>query len=184
MPTFTLPSPRTTAVSSPVDTSSLKSGLEHSEPDVKTPEKHERFYFEDRSVSFVVDDGILYRLHRSFFEGSKLLAGTSANSTLPIELKGVKSTEFDAFLSIIYPSNYKTCELSTVEEWKAVLRLASEWGFESIRELAIDRLEPIASAVDKIIVARSYDLTEWLVPAYAELCHRPSPLSLEEHLRL
>ncbi|KAI0060587.1 hypothetical protein BV25DRAFT_946750 [Artomyces pyxidatus] len=167
-----------------LDISSKLSAMGHSDGDVKTI-KHPRFYFEDGNTTFEVEH-VLYHVHRYFFRDSNILAGATIASASPIELQGVKTREFDAFLSIIYPDgrNYKTCELTTVDEWTSVLRLATEWGFVSIRGLAVERLGVIASAVDKIVLAHAHALRAWLAPAYAELCVRAAPLSAAEGRRL
>ncbi|KAI0058444.1 hypothetical protein BV25DRAFT_1965296 [Artomyces pyxidatus] len=145
--------------------------------------KHERFFLEDGNVTFLVDS-ILYRVHRYFFRHSNLLS-RAHESVSSIRLTAVQSREFDAFLAIIYPSDYNTCELTTVDEWTSVLRLATKWGFDSIRSLAVTRLEPIVSAVDKVILAHAYVfLADWALPGYTELCHRAEPLGDEEGRRL
>ncbi|KAI0058440.1 hypothetical protein BV25DRAFT_1236557 [Artomyces pyxidatus] len=144
--------------------------------------KHEKFYFEDGNVMFSSEDSVLYHLHRCFFRESGLLIDDSES---PVDLRDVQSHEFDAFLAIIYPSDYLTYELTSVDEWTSVLRLATLWGFESIRILAVSRLTPVASAIDKVILAHTYEfLSDWAVPGYVELCARPEQLSLDEARRL
>jgi hypothetical protein len=70
--------------------------------------------------------------------------------------------------------------LSTLDEWTSVLGLASKWGFESIRSLALQELLPLASPVDKIVLGRKYGFDDWLKPAFSDVCARAEPLSLEE----
>ncbi|KAI0062467.1 hypothetical protein BV25DRAFT_633247 [Artomyces pyxidatus] len=159
---------------------------DHLDTYTKMPGKHDRFYFEDGNVTFLVEDSVLYHVHRYLFRDSGLLkGGAQGHSSSPITLKDVRSYEFDAFLSILYPLSYLTCELSTVDEWTAVLRLATDWGYTSIRDLAVARLAPIASAVDRVIFAHTYPfLAAWAVPGYAELCSRAAPLTVAEGRRL
>lgn len=66
----------------------------------------------------------------------------------------------------------------------AILKLAAEWKFESIRFLAISKLAPIASPIDKIILGRKYNVEFWLHHAYIAVCMRPEPLTREEGRRL
>ena len=75
-------------------------------------------------------------------------------------------------------------DLSTVDEWSSVLALSTKWNFDTIRDLAIARLLRLASAIDRIVLARTYAIDEWLVPAYLELTKRSAPLSLAENMRL
>lgn len=42
----------------------------------------------------------------------------------------------------------------------------------------------IITAVEKIVLGTKYDVREWLVPAYEEVCLRARPLDLEEGARL
>ena len=75
-------------------------------------------------------------------------------------------------------------DLQTLEEWVSVLDLATRWEFEAVRQGAIARLQEIASAVDRICIARQFDIEDWLKPTYIELCRRPSSLTLAENTKL
>lgn len=61
-----------------------------------------------------------------------------------------------------------------------MFRLACEWSFHDIRDLAIKRLEPIATPIDKIALGHAFGFFGWLRDAYMSLCMRPSPLSVAE----
>ncbi|KAF8911628.1 hypothetical protein CPB84DRAFT_936216 [Gymnopilus junonius] len=68
-----------------------------------------------------------------------------------------------------------------------MLELSSKWSMAQIKALAIQKLIPLTTAVEKIALAKKHNLSsadpehaEWLVPAYTELCARRSPLTLEE----
>jgi len=87
--------------------------------------------------------------------------------------------DFDALLSILYPQNYNTLEERSFEEWTSILKLSTRWGFTSIRDLAIRCIKP-PSALQRLVVARKYDIEQWIVPALVGLCERPEPLSLNE----
>ena len=121
-----------------------------------------------------------------------------------IQLDDVKSVDFDAFLSILYPQyvnlidqsiqhqtrdsylslipsprNFNTLEERSFEEWSSILDLSTRWGFTSIRDLAIRCLKP-PSPLRRLILARKCAVEEWVNPALLELCERPEPLSLDE----
>lgn len=70
----------------------------------------------------------------------------------------------------------------TVDEWTSVLHLATRWEFESIRQLAIRKLEKLSiDAVDKIVLSRRFDIdSPWVLAAYTEVCQRPNTLTLSE----
>ena len=67
-----------------------------------------------------------------------------------------------------------TGDLSTLDEWTSVLALATKWEFDAHRALAIDR----------IVLARTYDIPNWLDEEYYRLCVREEALTLEEGRRL
>ncbi|TFY58451.1 hypothetical protein EVG20_g8146 [Dentipellis fragilis] len=153
--------------------------------------KHARFCFEDANVTFLVE-GFLYCVPKYFFRRDSLYFRTlfldhpdkGADLATPIRLDDVKCSEFDALLSILYPMHFHECELKTVEAWTSVLRLSTEWSFPSLRTLAIDRLLPIASPVDKVVLGRTYGIDAWLQPGFVALCDRPQLPTMDEAIRL
>jgi hypothetical protein len=64
----------------------------------------------------------------------------------------------------------ETPQLSSKEDWTAVLKVSCLFDFKSMRSLAIDRLYPITTPVDKIVLARDYGMDEWLHNAYVDVC--------------
>ncbi|TFY66973.1 hypothetical protein EVG20_g4114 [Dentipellis fragilis] len=151
---------------------------------------HARFVFDDGNVEFLVQD-TLYRVHRYFFcrdspYFADLLESADASParSVSVVLDDIESSEFDAFLSILYPTKFHECDVTTVEGWTSVLRLSTKWSFSSIRTLAIERLESIASPVDKVVLGRTYGVDSWVVPGLVALCERPQYLAREEGRRL
>jgi hypothetical protein len=53
-----------------------------------------------------------------------------------------------------------------------------------MRSLAIDRLSTLTSPVDRVVLARTYGVDHWLLPAYQDICVREEWLSDEEGYRL
>ncbi|KZP33826.1 hypothetical protein FIBSPDRAFT_664960, partial [Athelia psychrophila] len=102
----------------------------------------------------------------------------------PFILDNIKAAHFDNFLSILYPYTYGVYTANTVEDWTAILHLADEWSFQSIRALAITHLLPIATDVEKIILGRQYAIDEWLGDAYLAVCMRDQSLTKEEGRRM
>src|SRR5882762_2998724 len=80
--------------------------------------------------------------------------------------------------------NFKQHDVTTVKGWSSILKLATQWGFTSIRELSVDALGRIASPVERLALAHAYDIDEWLLPAYSSLCQRAEPLTTEEGRRI
>jgi hypothetical protein len=162
-------------------------------------------------ASYQVEE-TLFRVHAYFFVRdssyfSELLAvHTETDATVTDDKlvrldEDIKSVDFERFLSILYPpcvitllqalnradimfSEFGKYTLTTLDEWTSVLHLASKWGFESIRTLALRKLLPLASPVDKIVLGRKYGFDDWLTPAFVAVCARAEPLSLEEAKRM
>ena len=65
------------------------------------------------------------------------------------------------------------------EEWKSVLHLSTRWGFASIRKLSLSSINP-PTAHDRLLLARTYSVDDWVIPALSALCERSTPLSLSE----
>lgn len=75
-------------------------------------------------------------------------------------------------------------DLHTIDDWIAVLKVASRLDFMSHRKLAITRLTALASPVERIKLGKDYDIASWLGPAYKELCLRTPPLTVDEGSKL
>ncbi|KIL60498.1 hypothetical protein M378DRAFT_168102 [Amanita muscaria Koide BX008] len=156
-----------------------------SDPDIR---HHERFYFSDGSLYLLVEKS-LYRLHSSLFEihASKFRThglGTLGGETFFI-LRDVKKVDFDRLLACLYPRALLVEEAETTEEWISVLKLASKWGFETLRSRAISKMgRMVASPVDMVVLGRQYDIPDILLDGYVTLCRDTTPLSSEEGRRL
>ncbi|KZV75762.1 hypothetical protein PENSPDRAFT_570963, partial [Peniophora sp. CONT] len=145
--------------------------------------KSARFYYRDGSLSLVLVEGIEYRVHGSLFEShstfwAEKLRHSGGDDS--VRFDNIKGNELDAFLSILYPSHFsdsKGPSVTSVEDWSSVLRLSTLWSFEDIRSLAIDRLTVLAPSLDKLVLSRDYNILEWRIPAYVDLCLRDTMLS-------
>ncbi|KZP16648.1 hypothetical protein FIBSPDRAFT_748524, partial [Athelia psychrophila] len=133
-------------------------------------------------------ENTLYSVPRAPFErhSSAAFTGKGLAEDDPLVLEDVKAAHFDHLLSILYPSEYGSGAYTavTVDDWTAVLHLAVRWGFQSIRTLAITRLTPIATDIDKIVLGRQYDINPWLHEAFIALCMREQNVTKEEGSRM
>ncbi|KAI0315220.1 hypothetical protein OF83DRAFT_1062540, partial [Amylostereum chailletii] len=113
-------------------------------------------------------------------------AGTRFQDRLPVNrtvaLEHVSPNEFDAFLSILYPSDFDVGDITTLQDWSAVLKLATMWSFHSIRTLAIRNLDPLLDHLpfERLLLARAHGVAEWVRPALVQLCERPATLRSDE----
>ncbi|KDQ58991.1 hypothetical protein JAAARDRAFT_205981 [Jaapia argillacea MUCL 33604] len=146
------------------------------------------YNFEDGNVLFLVEN-TLFKVHAFFFQRDSsrfkdLPSKAVCPLTNPIHLDNVTSVDFERFLGVLYPTCFDEHNAKTVEEWSSILTLATQWGFSSIRTLAIRELSGAASPVDKIALAHKFDVPEWLKDAYVDICGRSHTLALEEGERL
>ncbi|TRM68919.1 hypothetical protein BD626DRAFT_2927 [Schizophyllum amplum] len=150
--------------------------------------KSARFYLPDGNLELQLDDGTTYRVHRHFFDAhSPTFAAAYLDDThaTTIHLPDVSSVDLDRFLSLIYPSALGERDIEAVDEWTSVLRLATKWSIPSLRALAIREIEPKATAIDKVVIAREFDLgSSWLAPAISAICASPRWLEYSEAERL
>jgi hypothetical protein len=65
------------------------------------------------------------------------------------------------------------------EQWKSVLHLSTRWGFASLRKLALKSIYPPTS-FDRLLLARTYSVDHWVLPALSALCERKKTISLKE----
>ena len=66
-----------------------------------------------------------------------------------------------------------------------MLKLSSMWHFHKIRTIAIKKMEGLSmDLIDKINIARRFDISAWLVPTLNALVQREKPIDLLEGNRL
>ncbi|KZP04947.1 hypothetical protein FIBSPDRAFT_1054357 [Athelia psychrophila] len=151
--------------------------------------RHSKYYFKDGNVVLLIEQ-MLYNVHRYFFERdsahfrSILESAQGADEHNPIVLPDVSRSDFDEFLAILYPTDFRRPAEKTTAQWTSVLHFAAKWGFESIQLLAIDKLTATAILVNKIVLGRRYGISDWLPGAYEVVCTRADPLTVEEGMKL
>ncbi|KAI5890033.1 uncharacterized protein SCHCODRAFT_02669241 [Schizophyllum commune H4-8] len=155
--------------------------------DHEFPQNH-RFCLKDGNTKFELDDGSIYNVHRYFFETHALKFAEEyldGEALGPIKLSGVCNVDFERFLSMIYPTTLGKFDITTVDEWTSILRLATRWAVVGLRDLAIEEIKPKATPFDKVVIAREFELgQDWLLPAFVDICERPQWLNRVEAERL
>ncbi|KZP06387.1 hypothetical protein FIBSPDRAFT_842179 [Athelia psychrophila] len=176
--------------SSPLDPTELEQPASQAKGELEVKgTRHSQYYFKDGNVAFLIEE-VLYSVHRYFFERdsahfrSILESVQGADEKNPIVLSDVSCSDFDEFLAILYPTDFRRPTEKTTAQWTSVLHLAAKWGFESIQLLAIDKLTATAIPVDKIVLGRRYGILDWLPGAYEAVCTRADPLTVEEGMKL
>ncbi|KZP24169.1 hypothetical protein FIBSPDRAFT_822589 [Athelia psychrophila] len=172
--------------SSPSDVTITEATMDQAnELDAQTT-RHSDYYFEDGNTVFLIED-TLYNVHRYFFARDSTHFRTilqDTDSSEPCVMSDVSCTDFDEFLAILYPTDFRQPAKKTTPQWTSILHLAAKWGFANIKLLAIDNLTGNAIPIDKIVLGRRYCITEWLPGAYEAVCTRADPLTLEEGMKL
>jgi len=145
---------------------------------------HPEYYLSDGSISFLTA-GILFRIHRSFLEREsevfrELFAHAaeddpqSGTDARPFTLD-VSPDEFSQLLWVWYDREYSYRQQSK-ENWLIILRLATRWRFDKIRELAIRELEFLElPPAERISIYNEHGIDgERLLASYVELCKSPT----------
>ena len=83
-----------------------------------------------------------------------------------------------SYRDIVIYSDFEAHEL-TYAQWKSVLHLSTRWGFATLRKLALKSIQP-PTPHDQLILARTYSVEHWVLPALTALCSRTLPLCLNE----
>ncbi|KAJ7601629.1 hypothetical protein DFH06DRAFT_952528, partial [Mycena polygramma] len=157
---------------------------------------HEKYYLDGGDLHIIAEDRE-FRVHRYFFDRDSarfraLLASPSpgqprqgSSHLTAIKLKGVTAKDFEKFLWVFYNPTYSLYD-ATVSDWTCILHLGHDWQFEEVERLAVRELEKTSmSVVERIALYQKHAVSEdLLIPHYAALCSRGSPLDLEESERL
>ncbi|KAF7356244.1 hypothetical protein MVEN_00955900 [Mycena venus] len=159
--------------------------------------RHQNYYME--TITFKVEDCI-FKVPRCHFEHKSEIFGTTftlptgdgvraegQTDENPVVLQGIRSVDFQALLKVLYPLDLQQIltdkdRWMTKEEWISVLKLSTKWYFLDTRNLAIDQLNSRADmgGVDRILLARQYDVPNWLQMGYADLARRTAGISRED----
>ncbi|KAI5826262.1 hypothetical protein K523DRAFT_311755 [Schizophyllum commune Tattone D] len=100
----------------------------------------------------------------------------------------VSLEEFHALAEILYPRTLhinRSPELSQ-EQWTGVLKLSDLWMMDRIKTLAVDALAQRLSdnPVEKIALARAYNVHDWYCQGICKLVQRQKPISPDDLARL
>lgn len=114
-------------------------------------------------------------------------SGSSMSNAIILDDFDITPEEFESFLKVFYNPRYYYYELPYPEqEWSSILRLSNLWGFDNVKELAIQQLETLdLPLVDRIVLYQDHNV-DWdlRVPLYVALASRENTLDHEESQRL
>ncbi|KAF7309862.1 hypothetical protein MIND_00358300 [Mycena indigotica] len=150
-----------------------------------------KYYLE--SIIFKVEDR-LFKVPRYHFEHNSDIFSTTLSlpsvndndaegnsDSNPFVLEGIESLDFQRLLKVLYPLDIPQLLAYPKDDWISVLKLSTMWFFIAARDLAITRLDTHnLSPVERIVLARQYDVSKWLRSAYTELCTREEGITLAD----
>ncbi|KAF7370268.1 hypothetical protein MSAN_00658000 [Mycena sanguinolenta] len=108
----------------------------------------------------------------------------------PIVLEGVSGVDFRSLLKVLYPLDvlqvWNNASRLTKDDWISVLKLSTQWRFLAVRDLAIQRLDNHGDIeiIERILLARQYDIADWLRKGYTALAERTQGITSEEAKRI
>ncbi|GLB38934.1 hypothetical protein LshimejAT787_0600960 [Lyophyllum shimeji] len=166
-----------------------KAGLAAAVPE--TPERAkipDVDYFMDLVV-FDVED-TLFRVPTYYFRAStdfftqdfeSFAARAGQGEEIPLKLEDVTAADFRALLRLMYPLPLTSTRTLSDDEWVSVLKLSTKWAMLDVRRMAIDHLTSATmSPADRVVLARTYSVVEWLRSAYLTLAKDPTSISPED----
>ncbi|KAH7875110.1 uncharacterized protein C8R40DRAFT_1170736 [Lentinula edodes] len=100
----------------------------------------------------------------------------------PIQLDtDVSPEDFRQLLRVVCPPKRFNAEpeVFSFGQWISVLKLAKKWDMSEVRAYAISAIRklPDIDPVDKIVLARTYDIPTWLAPSFNEILQRSQSLT-------
>jgi hypothetical protein len=75
----------------------------------------------------------------------------------------------------------------TLQGWIDLLAVSTRFGFPRIRDRAIAEISSVDDMIDpveKVVLAKTHNVPQWLAPAYETLCQREKALEVGEARRL
>ncbi|KAG8943590.1 hypothetical protein FRC03_002431 [Tulasnella sp. 419] len=156
------------------------------------PKQHPVYYKEPRVVLmaedklFYFDKAILRRfdIFNDMYEAATAHnhdATEGSSKTNPISLQGVTAFQLESLEHVLRGRWFKPTPSVSLEQWKAILHLATMWEYKVLRDYAIAKIERFKlPPKDMIPLAASCRVEKWFKPAYIELCTQNDPLTAED----
>ncbi|KAJ3823241.1 hypothetical protein F5880DRAFT_1507122 [Lentinula raphanica] len=147
--------------------------------------KDEDFYYDCRIFQV---ENCLFRFPIQFLAAQSLYFQNLKDKTTngfkeenPIDLNGVSREDFRQLLKILCsPRNFNTHPGAlSLSQWEAVLRLSKRWGMDQTKMHAVVAIERLSDVdpVEKIVLARTYNIQSWLAPAFNDILQRSQSLT-------
>ncbi|KAF8596255.1 hypothetical protein BDV93DRAFT_611007 [Ceratobasidium sp. AG-I] len=126
-------------------------------------------------------NGTTLETHKFLIKRFAGLKGRIRNDTITMESGEPGLEVFQDALNILYASVIEGPFDFDHTTLISALLLATRYDYPALRTFAINKLENAKlSAVERIRLAREFDIPSWEEPAYLELCEREEPLTMPE----
>lgn len=164
-----------------------------------TVTNHPSFFYDDRLI-VIQTENVRFNVHKYQLMKSDIFnslfvatekAGTEGNpvegSSIdnPIKLEGISASDFERLLTVLYASHFSAHhpepEASLIVP---AFRLANILKFPDLRAYLLPLTEKVLGDVDKIVLAREFDIKDWIAPAHLSLCQHSAPLTNDEATKL
>lgn len=192
MSSYPTPSPSSDDIlASSLSRVEISSAAENSEQIVKDPD----YYLE--TVIFQVEN-VLFSVPRHHFKESEGpfadmfslpqedVAGQKPEGSCPenpIQLLQVKAQDFRALMKILYPQSIPVSyDGITLDEWSSILHLSTMYGFDSIRDFAIDRMSPLLGSdpLSRLVLGKKHRIRSWFKASCISFINRHEGPTHEE----
>ncbi|KAL0955710.1 hypothetical protein HGRIS_001930 [Hohenbuehelia grisea] len=128
------------------------------------------------------------RIFQDMFKMPAVGVPDGLSDSKPIFLEGISKEKFRHFIEFLYPKSFFVNDpddpepnTRTLEEWEDILSLATMWDMPRIRKGAILTMSSMdMDPAEKIVLARCFDIDEWLLPAFERLVLREEPLGVRD----
>ncbi|KAF8070388.1 hypothetical protein FPV67DRAFT_1668245 [Lyophyllum atratum] len=168
------------------------SRVRHVPPAADRPRRHPHYYMPQGNVVIRVQN-TLFKLDLSVlhekspilriitppdYVGKTCLHGFDDEH--PFVLPEVEELDFVRLLWVLYPSNSHPFTTAKVDDWVSILKLASIYQIDDVRDLAIARLHSSQiGPIRKIAIWDKYHVDpNLLISSYVALCQRVDPLTI------
>jgi len=142
--------------------------------------------FKVPTYSFPADEGIfasMFALPKA--SGKKEGSSDSDPIHLPPE---VTAFDFKSLLKACLPQPLARAPPKlTVDEWMSVLKLSTMWNLDDLRLKAVDEADEEVKKlgdVEKLVLAKRYSVSRWMIEACEALAMREAPIDTAERNRL
>ncbi|KAK7679655.1 hypothetical protein QCA50_017367 [Cerrena zonata] len=147
----------------------------------------EEFYFD---IVYLLVEGYLYKLpKRTLIDNSETfrdmfsvpqsdaVPAEGSSKDLPIRLDQIERVDFVPFLKILFPLR-QAHGLRRASEWISVLKLASLWMCDGVREEAIAVLKEhyAKDHIRSLEISMKFDVKEWMLSSLGSLAIREEPI--------